>query len=98
MARFTTELLLVSAVVVILGIVAAIRAYFQNRRREAAPFRNYFNTDYDRDLRRQSSWCDEEDWPSDRHSHFTPIRLRDLGANEERMRVMGSNDRDGESS
>jgi hypothetical protein len=98
MARLAIDLLLVSAVFIILGIVAAIRAFLLNRREEAAPFRNYFSSEYDRDLRQQSSWSDEQDWPADRLSRFAPIRLRDLGANEEGMRVVGSTERDGESS
>jgi hypothetical protein len=98
MARLTIDLLLVSAVFVILGIVAAIWTFLLNRREEGAPFRNYFSTEYDRDLRQQSSWCDEKDWPTDQLSRFAPIRLRDLAANEERMRVVGSTERDGESS
>jgi hypothetical protein len=97
MARLTIDLLLVSAVFVIFGIVAAIRTILLNRREEAAPFRNYFSTEYDRDLRQQSSWCDEENWLADRHSRFAPIRLRDLGADEKRIRVMSRTERDGES-
>ena len=60
MSHLTIVLLIVGAFVLILGMITAVRAYLENRRQETAPFRDYFGPEYDRDLLRQSSWCDDE--------------------------------------
>jgi hypothetical protein len=60
MSHLAIVLLVVGAFVYILGTVKAVRAYLENRGEEMAPFRNYFGPEYDRDLLRQSSWCDDE--------------------------------------
>jgi hypothetical protein len=70
-------LLLVSAIILIPGIVMAFRAHLQNRRENAAPFRDYFGPQYDRELLRHSELSESEDWQADPHSRFAPFRLRD---------------------
>lgn len=61
MSHLTIILLIVGAFAFILGTVKAVSAYLENRSEEIAPFRNYFGPEYDRDLLRQSSWCDDGD-------------------------------------
>ena len=71
---------LVGAMILISSIVMAImafRAFLQNRREDAAPFRDYFGPQYDRELLRHSEFSESEDWQSDPHSRFAPFRLRD---------------------
>ncbi len=60
MSHPTIFLLMVGASAFILGTVKAVSAYLENRGEEIAPFRNYFGPEYDRDLLRQSSWCDDD--------------------------------------
>ena len=84
MFHLTNALLIVGALVLIFCIVMAVRAFLENRREEAAPFRNYFGPGYDRELLRHSSFSETDDWLADRHSRFAPFRLRDPGANERR--------------
>jgi len=81
MSHLTLVLLIVGAFVLILGTVMAVRAYLENRGEEMAPFRNYFGPEYDRDLLRQSSWCDNES-PYDRRTRFNAFKVRDRGATE----------------
>lgn len=69
MSHFAIVLLIVGAFALIIGTVMAVRAYLENRGEEMAPFRNYFGPEYDRDLLRQSSWCDNEN-SYDRQSRF----------------------------
>ncbi|MGD0156433.1 MAG: hypothetical protein ABSB50_10060 [Terracidiphilus sp.] len=84
MFHLTNALLIVGALVLIFTIVMAVRGFLENRREEAAPFRNYFDTDYNRELLRHGSFSETEDWLADSHSRFAPFRLRDPGANERR--------------
>jgi hypothetical protein len=84
MFHLTNALLIVAALVLIPGVVMAVRAFLENRREEAAPFRNYFGSEYDRKLFRHSSFRETEDWQADRHPRFAPFRLRDPGADERR--------------
>jgi hypothetical protein len=84
MPHLTNYLLIVGALVLIFSIVMAVRAYLENRREEAAPFRNYFGSEYDRELLQRSSFSETEDWPADRDARFTPFRLRDPGDHERR--------------
>jgi hypothetical protein len=60
------SLLLVGAFVLIVGMVYAGRTFLQSRREQAAPFRNYFSTEYDRELLRYSALSEDEDWLADR--------------------------------
>jgi hypothetical protein len=84
MLHVTNAMFLVSAFVLILGIVTAVRAFLANRTGKAAPFRDYFGAEYDRELCRLSSFSETEDWRADCHSRFAPFRFRDPGANERR--------------
>jgi hypothetical protein len=79
MSHLAIVLLIVGAFALILGTVTAVRAYLENRGEEMAPFRNYFGPEYDRDLLRQSSWCDNES-PYDRQSRFSAFKIREGGA------------------
>jgi len=81
MSHLAIVLLIVGAFALILGTVMAVRAYLENRGEEMAPFRNYFGPEYDRDLLRQSSWCDNES-PYDRRTRFNAFKVRDRGATE----------------
>jgi len=78
MSHLAIVLLTVGAFALILGTVKAVRAYLENRGEEMAPFRNYFGPEYDRDLLRQSSWCDNEN-PYGRQSRFNAFNVRDRG-------------------
>ena len=90
MSHLTLVLLIVGAFVLILGTVMAVRAYLENRGEEMAPFRNYFGPEYDRDLLRQSSWCDNES-PYDRRTRFNAFKVRDRGATERYSSGSGTN-------
>jgi hypothetical protein len=80
MSHFTIVLLIVSAFVLILGTVMAVRSFLENRAEEMAPFRNYFGPEYDRDLLRQSAWCDDENLYGLRFRFV--FNIRDKGAVE----------------
>jgi hypothetical protein len=84
MDHITRAQLFVGAFIIIVCIVLALRALLQHRRKLAAPFRDYFGPEYDRDLLQQSEFSESEDWRADRHPSFTPFRLRDPRANERR--------------
>jgi hypothetical protein len=81
MSDLEIVVLIVCAFVLILGTVKGVRACFEHRAEEMAPFRNYFGPEYDRDLLRQSSWCDEENL-NDRRLRIDAINVRDRGATE----------------
>ena len=81
MSHLTMVLLIVGAFVVILGSVKAFRSYIVNRDEEMTPFRNYFGPEYDRDLLRQSSWCDDDNL-NDRRTRIDAFNVRDRGATE----------------
>ena len=81
MPHLAIVLLTVGAFALILGAIRAVRAYFENRGEEMAPFRNYFGPEYDRDLLRQSSWCDSEN-PYDRQTRLNALNIRERGATE----------------
>jgi hypothetical protein len=89
MSHFTISLATVGAFVLILGTVMAVRAYLKNRREYVAPFRNYFGTEYNRDLLRQSSWCDDEK-PYDRQNRIDAVGIRNRRVNEHYLRDTGS--------
>jgi len=77
MHHLMNALLLVGAMILISGIVMAVRAHLENRRENAAPFRDYFGPRYDRDLLRLSAFSETEDWQADPHSRIAPFRLCD---------------------
>ncbi len=79
MSHLAIVLLTVGAFALILGTVKAVGAYLENRGEEMAPFRNYFESEYDRDLLRQSSWCDNEN-PYDRQNRSSVFNVRDRSA------------------
>ena len=81
MSHLAIVLLIVGAFALILSTVMAVRAYLENRGEEMAPFRNYFGPEYDRDLLRQSSWCDDEN-PYNRRTRIDAFNVRDRGATE----------------
>jgi hypothetical protein len=97
MFHLTIAMLLIGAIVLLLGVVLAVRAFIEKRNGEMAPFRDYFGPEYDRDLRRQSAFSDSEDWRADYQSRFTPFRLRDPEANNQETRVSGATQWDRES-
>ena len=94
MHYLTNALLLVGALVLIFGMVKAVRALVENRRKERAPFRHYFGPEYDRDLLRQSSWSDDEGGVSDRQTRFEAFNIRAPGANGRYPRVSRTTVRD----
>lgn len=73
---------LIGAFFVILALVVAAGAFFDRRRKRPAPFRDYFGSEYDRDLLQQSLFSETEDWRADRPARFAPFRLRDPATNE----------------
>ena len=81
MSHLAFVLLIVGAFALILGTVVAVRAYLENRGEEMAPFRNYFGPEYDRDMLRQSSWCDDENL-NDRRTRIDAFNIRDRAAIE----------------
>lgn len=89
MSHLAIVLLIIGAFVLILGTVQAIRACFENRAEEMAPFRNYFGPEYDRDLLRQSSWSDDEDL-SNRRIRIDALNVRDWGVTERYSRDSGT--------
>jgi len=89
MSHLTLVLLIVGAFVFVLGMFMDVRAHFENRAAELAPFRNYFGAEYDRDLLRQSSWSDGEN-PSDRRTRFEAFNVGDCGASERYSRGSGT--------
>jgi hypothetical protein len=81
MSHLAFILLIVGAIALILGMVMAVRAYLENRGEEIAPFRNYFGPGYDRDLLRQSSWCDNEN-PYECQTRLNAFDIRERGGTE----------------
>lgn len=79
MSHLTIVLLMVGAIAFILGAVKAVRSYLENRGEEIAPFRNYFGPEYDRDLLRQSSWCDDGNL-DDRRARMDASKARSQAA------------------
>ena len=84
MDQLTKALLITGAIILIVCVVLALRAIQRLHRQQAAPFRDYFGPEYDRDLLRQSELSESQDWRADRHPSFTPFRLRDPRADERR--------------
>ena len=76
MSHLAIVLLILGAFALVLGTIKAVRAYLENRGEEMAPFRNYFGPEYDRDLLRQSSWCDDEN-PYDHQTRLNAFNVRE---------------------
>jgi hypothetical protein len=89
-------LLLVGVIILIFATIMALRSHLQNRRGNAAPFRDYFGPQYDRDLLRYSALSEAEDWQADPHSRFAPIRLRDPDTTNRFTNVSGTAQRNRE--
>jgi hypothetical protein len=84
MDHITKAQLFVGVIILIVCIVLALRALLRHLREQAAPFRDYFGSDYDRDLLQHSALSESEEWRTDCHPRFTPFRLREPGADERR--------------
>jgi hypothetical protein len=82
MVHFLDSLLLVGAFVFIVAMAHAARVLLRNRRQEAAPFRNYFSTEYDQDLLRCSALSEDEEWLADLHPRSTSPLSRDSAHSE----------------
>jgi hypothetical protein len=57
--------LLTGALVFILAIIIAVRAFLDSRRSKQALLRDYFGPEYERDLLEHSSLSETEDWLAD---------------------------------
>jgi hypothetical protein len=90
MFHLTHAMLLAGAFVFILGVRFVVKAFLEYRRGKVPPFRDYFGSEYDRDLLRQSAFSESEDWRADRQERSIPFRLRDPGTSEHRARVGGT--------
>lgn len=97
MVQLTIPQVLMGALVLILCIVAGVRAALEIRRENAAPCCDYFGPEYERDILQHSIFSESEDWRADRPSRFAPFHLRDSEPNEQRTRVDGATRRDCES-
>jgi len=97
MYQLTIAQVLIGALVLILCIVAGVRAALEYRRKNAAPFCNYFGPEYERDILQHSVFSESEDWLADRPSSFAPFHLRDSEPDEQRTGVNGATRRHCES-
>ena len=70
------------ALALVLGVIPAIKALLGDRNRDDAPFRDYFGPEYDRDLLRQSTLSETEEWRADDDSRLPSFRLRYLEGRE----------------
>jgi hypothetical protein len=95
MSHLTIILLIAGVFVLILGTVKIARAYLESRA-EVAPFRHYFGPEYDRDLLRQSSWCDDEKNLDNLQTGSNAFNLRDRGVVERYSRVSRTTWRNGD--
>ncbi len=88
MSHLTIVFLIIGTLVLILGAVFSVRAYLENRDEEMAPFRDYFGSEYDRDLLRQSAWSDDENLYGRRTRYA--FNIRDWAAIERDSRAGGT--------
>jgi hypothetical protein len=82
MISFTEAVLLASAFALALSVIPAIRTSLRDRNRRAAAFRDYFGPEYDRDLLRQSTLSETEEWRADDDSRLPSFRPRYLEGRE----------------
>jgi len=75
MAHLANNLFLFGGFALILGIVLAISRFFENRRKRAAEFRNYFCSGFERDLFPSNSFGDDDSFTGN-NPKFAPIRIR----------------------
>jgi hypothetical protein len=80
MIDFTDAILLASALA--LGLIPTFRSLLRDRNRNAAAFRDYFGPEYDRDLLRQSTLSETEEWRADDDSRLPSFRTRYLEGRE----------------
>lgn len=78
MPHLTSVLWIVSAFAVSLSMFMAVRAFLKNRWEEAAPFRHYFEPEYDRSLLPHGSCRDNE------NLYDSQIRFDDFNARDPR--------------
>jgi hypothetical protein len=97
MVQLTIPQVLMGALVLILCIVAGVRAALEYRRENAALCCDYFGPEYERDILQHSIFSESEDWRADRPSRLAPFHLRDSEPNEQRTRVDEATRRDCES-
>jgi hypothetical protein len=82
MIGFTDVILLISALVLVLGVIPAIRRLLGDHNENAAYFLDYFGPEYDRDLQQQSMFSETEEWLVDQDSRLPSFRLADLEGHE----------------
>jgi hypothetical protein len=82
MIDFADAILLISALVLILGVIPAIRGLLGDHDGNAASFRDYFGPEYDRDLLQQSKLSETDEWLADDDSRLPSFRLHDLEGHE----------------
>jgi hypothetical protein len=76
MAHVISSLFLVGAFVFAIALVHAAKVLLRNRREKAAPFRNYFTAEYDRELLRYSALSEDEEWRADIYPRTAPSFTR----------------------
>jgi hypothetical protein len=79
MPHLASVLSIISAFAVSLSIFMVVRAFLKNRWEEAAPFRHYFEPEYDRSLLPKGSCRDNENL-YDSRSRFDDFSARDPSA------------------
>jgi hypothetical protein len=96
MYHLTDAQFLVGVLALLLVAVLGVRAIFDDRKAKSAPFRNYFDPGYRRELLRHSDLSEREDWQAERQSRFTPFRFRDQEAYRPEGQASGRDRRDRE--
>ena len=90
MFNLTNILLTIGAFALISGVATVIKAY---RRKQAAPFLHYFESEYDRNLFPLDSWNDHE-YPYRLQTRVIVREVRDSSAAERYSRVNETTRRD----
>ena len=83
MSNLMEIVLTVVAFAIIFGVAMVVKSIRRSSREEAAPFRHYFEFEYDRSLIPQSSWSDDEDLYH-RQIRTHSIKVRDSNTVEQR--------------
>lgn len=91
MFESTHEMVIVSACVLALVLLALIALYF-SRRSESAYSPDYFGPEYDQDMIVQSNMSESESWQADYETRFTPFRLRDPDKYSPRIKIKRTDD------
>jgi len=82
MTTLTEALLLAIALAFVVGVVPAIRWLLRDHKGNASPFRDYFGSEYDRDLLQQSALSETGEWLADDDSRLPSFRPRYLEGRE----------------